>query len=338
MNYPNEIINSSILEIVEHFKNKKKVMLSISGGSDSDCMIDIVLRAKNDYYDILKDVELHFVYFDIGIDNDATREHLKYLENKYNIVVERIIPKLNIPKTCEIYGPPFLTKYVSDVLYRMQQKNFDFKNDGNKDYEYLINKYPTCKSLFKWWCNKYDLPDKPSKFSINATPYLKEFLIENPPNFKISGKCCECAKRKPSLIYEKDIDLKCIGIRKAEGGIRANTKSAYTEASNTFRPIFWFSDKDKALYKHTYNVKNSDCYEVCGFKRTGCSGCPLNSKFKEELDTIKKYETNLYEQCIKTFGNSYDYTVKYKQFKEEMKTLKRQERKLNKELNKTKNL
>ena len=334
MIYPNEIINSSILEIVNHFKNHKKIMLSISGGSDSDIMIDIVLRAVRDYKDLLKDIELHFVYFDIGIDNDATKDHLTYLEKKYNIVVEKIIPDFDIPKTCEVYGSPFLTKYVSDILYRMRIKNFDFKNDGNKTYEELIQKYPKSESLFKWWCNKYDLPDKPSKFSINATPYLKEFLIQNPPNFKISGKCCECAKRKPSLIYEKDIDLKCLGIRKAEGGIRANTKDSYTKANKTFRPIFWFSDKDKAFYKSIYDVRYSDCYEIWKLKRTGCSGCPLNSKFLDEIETVKKYEPNLYKSCIKVFGDSYDYTIKYKQFKEEMKALKRQERKINKQQNK----
>ncbi|MBQ7306905.1 MAG: phosphoadenosine phosphosulfate reductase family protein [Clostridia bacterium] len=333
MNYPNEIISKSVSNIIEHFKDKKRIMISISGGSDSDVMIDIILRAIKDNKNILNDKELHFVYFDIGIDNDATRRHLDYLENKYNIVIERIKPQINIPMTCELYGPPFLTKYVSDILYRLQLKGFDFKNDGNKSFDYLINKYPKSTSLFKWWCDKYDT-EKPSKFSISATPYLKEFLIENPPNFKISGKCCECAKRKPSKLYEKDIEIKCVGIRKAEGGIRANTKDSYTKSNMTFRPIFWFSDKDKALYKSTYNIKNSDCYEVWGLKRTGCSGCPLNSKYNEELATIKKYEPNLYSNCIKTFGKSYEYTEKYKEFKEKMKALKRLERKRNKELSK----
>lgn len=32
--------------------------------------------------------------------------------------------------------------------------------------------------------------------NIEHTPYLKDFLINTPPNFKISNKCCEYSKKK----------------------------------------------------------------------------------------------------------------------------------------------
>ena len=54
-----------------------------------------------------------------------------------------------------------------------------------------------------------------------------------------------------------------------------------------YRPIFWFSDDTKSIYKEHYNLRYSDCYEIWGMKRTGCAGCPFGKRFEEELDLIK---------------------------------------------------
>lgn len=84
-----------------------------------------------------------------------------------------------------------------------------------------------------------------------------------------------------------------------------------------YRPIFWFSDKDKQQYKQFYNLKFSDCYEVYGFKRTGCCGCPFNSKFEDDLKKIKDKEPMLYKAVNNIFGKSYEYTRRYREFKRE---------------------
>lgn len=60
----------------------KKIMCSISGGSDSDVMLDIIHKV-----DIDKKVK--YVWFNTGIEYQATKNHLTYLENKYGIVIER---------------------------------------------------------------------------------------------------------------------------------------------------------------------------------------------------------------------------------------------------------
>lgn len=39
--------------------------------------------------------------------------------------------------------------------------------------------------------------------------------------------------------------------------------------------------------------------------RTGCVGCPFNSKAATELLLIKQYEPKLYKACINVFGDSY---------------------------------
>lgn len=73
--------------------------------------------------------------------------------------------------------------------------------------------------------------------------------MANPPDFPISNKCCEFAKKKPAkrIVKEHDADLDITGIRQAEGGIRsAAFKTCFSECKskgcNTFRPIFWYTD------------------------------------------------------------------------------------------------
>ena len=53
----------------------KNILCSISGGSDSDVMLDIVWRCD-------KDNKVTYVWFDTGLEYQATKEHLQYLEEK----------------------------------------------------------------------------------------------------------------------------------------------------------------------------------------------------------------------------------------------------------------
>lgn len=68
----------------------KNVVCSISGGSDSDILIDIV--AKLD-----ANKKVIYVFFNTGLEYQATKNHLKYLERKYNIKINVINPILPIP-------------------------------------------------------------------------------------------------------------------------------------------------------------------------------------------------------------------------------------------------
>ena len=146
------------------------------------------------------------------------------------------------------------------------------------------------------------------------------------PTSKISNKCCEYAKKKPAklLIKQLDADLEIIGVRKAEGGIRsASYKTCFSESKtkgcNSYRPVFWYTDSDKKAYEEFYNIQHSRCYTEYGLKRTGCVGCPYNPKVTEELEIIKKFEPNLYTAAVNIFGDSYEYTRKYREFQKMMK-------------------
>ena len=202
----------------------------------------------------------------------------------------------------------------------------------------LLEKYPNCKIALQWWCNAYYSPEngvvQMSQFSINRNKWLKEFMVANPPDFKISNKCCEYAKKKPAklLIKKYDADLEIIGVRKAEGGIRsASYKTCFSESKtkgcNSYRPVFWYTDGDKRDYEEMFGVTHSRCYTEYGLRRTGCVGCPFSKHITEELAIIEEHEPNLYKAAVHIFGKSYEYTAKYRAFVKEMKAKEKEEKK-----------
>lgn len=299
-------------------KHHDKIIASISGGSDSDILMDVLTRLDPD------GEKTHFVYFNTGMEYDATKRHLKDLEAKYGRSIEWIPPVLPIPTCCRQYGVPFWSKRVSDYIYRLQRHSFQWEDEP---FDVLIKKYPRCRVAIRWWCNDWPKRDNGSESSFNIAyiPFLKEYMVQNPPRFSISAKCCEKAKKEPAAKYqaEQDFDLICNGVRKAEKGARSEAySSCFTQAStgpDHYRPLFWLSDKDKQDYKTDRQLKNSDCYEVWGMSRTGCPGCPYGKDFEQELELMQKYEPKFYKACLNIFGASYEYTREYLKFREEMK-------------------
>ncbi len=324
--YPNLATVDAMSKCEQVFGQSTNVLISISGGADSDVMLDLIYRQNKDKY---FKCNIHYVFFDTGIEMKATKEHLDFLENKYNIKIERVRAKTPVPLGCKKNGLPFLNKDVSKRIKALQNNNFDFANDGNKTYEELIKKYPRCKSSLDWWCNKKPVGGT-KMYNINKYFMLKEFMVANPPTFIISDQCCYGAKKSTSHLYEKYnlIDLRCVGLRRAEGGARQLAiKGCFSEKkdkTSIYRPIFWFTDKDKKEYEEFYNIVHSKCYTEYGFKRTGCCGCPFNSKFEEELEIIKEHEPMLNLAVNNIFGKSYEYTLAYRKFKKEQRLLRKQ--------------
>ena len=304
----NKAVGKSLLTAYSKLncRGYKKALCSISGGSDSDIVLDIITRFDN--YKIVD-----YVYFDTGLEYGATKEHIRYLEDKYNIKIETIRPKIPIPLSCRIYGQPFISKHVSEMINRLQNHNFKWED---KSFEVLIKEYPNCKSALEWWCNTKPSPSH----NIKQNKLLKEFLIENPPEFSISQKCCKCAKKDLSHDKLKEgYDLNITGIRKSEGGVRATAyKSCFDNTDkgyDNYRPIFWYSDEDKKYYKEFFNITNSKCYTEYGLKRTGCCGCPYGKNNSFELKVLEEHEPKLYKAVTNIFKDSYEYTKLYQEFK-----------------------
>lgn len=314
----NMTVFKSVVKAYHILSVHNNIVVSISGGSDSDVILDLIYRVNSVLHKSVR-----YVWFDTGLEYDATKRHLKYLEEYYGIEILREKAVKPIPLTCKEYGQPFLSKMVSGAISGLQNNGFKWED---RPYEELIQEYPKVKSYIAWWCNKRDTKDFGySMFNIGYNKYLKEFLIANPPTFKIGAKCCKYAKKDVSklILQRYDCDLLVMGIRKAEGGIRSTKyKTCFSDdasACDTFRPIFWYQHEDKEFYENTFSIVHSDCYTKYGMRRTGCAGCPYNRKLVEDLNIIEQYEPNLYRAVNNIFADSYEYTKQYKLFCEKIR-------------------
>lgn len=312
-NIPDDgIIFKSVATIKNKLETHKNVVVSISGGSDSDDMLHLFEMVNKDVGS-----NITYVFFDTGLEYDATYEHIKELESKYNIEIKVIKAKVPIPISCKKYGQPFLNKRVSELIERLQRHNFQWEDEP---LEVLLERYPNCRSALRWWCNDFG---ENSKFNIKYNKNLKEFMILNPPKFLISSKCCKGAKKDVihDFLKENSFDMSCTGVRKAEGGARSSAyKNCFTAGEgddiDQYRPIFFYTNETKKKLEKFYGIKHSKCYTVYGLKRTGCAGCPYGKDFEYELKIMKKYEPKLYKAVCYIFKDSYEYTIKYNEFKE----------------------
>lgn len=122
----------------------RKPVVSISGGADSDIVLDIIHRLDEERKAV-------YVFFNTGLEYQATRRHLDFLEIKYDIKIERIPPVKPIAATVREYGYPFLSKFVSERIRSLQKHGFDFTSTNS--YEQDREHYPKCSSTLKWWHN-----------------------------------------------------------------------------------------------------------------------------------------------------------------------------------------
>lgn len=290
-----------------------KIICTVSGGSDSDVMMDICVKC-----DIEKKID--YVWFDTGLEYQATKDHLNYLEEKYGVNIIRYKAIKSIPLSCRQYGQPFISKQVSEFMQRLQRHNFKWED---KSFEELYSEYPRCKSALQWWCNRnisYSL-------NISGHKWLKEFIIANPPMFNISNKCCKYAKKDVAhkAISDKQYDLNIYGVRKAEGGARSKAyKNCFDDKDNecdNYRPLFYYKDSDKAEYELVFDIVHSKCYTEYGLDRTGCAGCPFGKDFEFELKVIENFEPKLFKAANNIFKDSYAYTRAYRKFRDEMKKI-----------------
>lgn len=309
---PHILIADAFIITSDKVKKYDNIVCSISGGADSDIVLDICSKVD-------PGKKIRYVWFDTGLEYQATKDHLKYLEKKYNVTIEIIKAVQPIPITCRKIGQPFLNKRVSDYIGRLQKYNFKWED---RPFEELFKEYPKCKASLRWWCNNWG---EDSRFNISRYRYLKEYMVANPPTFPISDKCCEFAKKKPVKVFisENNINLNMYGVRKAEGGARSTAyKNCFTDSNggtDEYRPIFWITNDVKRIYEMTYDVTHSDCYTKYGLDRTGCAGCPFGKRFEKELEIIEKYEPKLFKAVNNIFGDSYEYTRNYYKFRKEQK-------------------
>lgn len=316
--------------IMTRLRQHPNAICSYSGGADSDIMIDLIETARKIVPSLPK---VKYVFFDTGLEMKATREHVKATAQKYGVEIKREKPKVNIVNAVRTCGVPFISKIMSQGLSEWQEKNvpmsiadeYDQAEDKAEKRAELKERYPGCESLINFicCCDSKGEPRPDIQLVINSSKYMRDFICENPPDFKISAKCCDYCKKQLAHSVQKDYEMIITGERRDEGGMRSvprkdNTALCFTETSSgqyRLRPLYYVSDKDKAWYKERFGIRYSNAYEVYGLTRTGCCGCPISYKAVEDLEKIRKYEPNVVKAAWNIFGQSYLYRQKYKEYK-----------------------
>lgn len=304
-------INNTLGKMAYYLGNHNSICVSVSGGSDSDIIVHMIATYFREFL-----YKIYFVFVNTGLEYRATLRHLEYLEERYNIKIERV-SGVPIPLAVKKTGVPFVSKNVSEFIGRLQDHGFDF-SDTTVDQG--VEKYGRVRAALRWWCD--DFGDR-SRFNISSKKGLKEILKENGTTVKISCACCKISKKDPLNKFQKqvDADLVITGIRKAEGGARANAyKNCFNPAGkkiawDLYMPLFYWGDKEKAYYKETEGIVYSDCYEVWGMRRTGCVGCPFALNRNEELSMMKKYEPQMHKACMSVFGAAYELADKLEEYR-----------------------
>lgn len=317
--------------IAKRLKQYPKAICSYSGGSDSDILIDLIERTR-----ILFTLPpVKYVFFNTGLEMKAMKDHVKAVAERYEVEIEECRPKIGIVTAARRYGIPFVSKIMSAGLSEWQKKGvplsiaeeYEQAEDKAAKRKELKERYPKCESLinFLCCCNSAGEPRPNIQLVINSSKYMRDFIGEYPPDFKISAKCCDYCKKQVAHQVQKDYDMIITGERRDEGGMRSvprkdNTSLCFTETASgqyRLRPLYYVSDSDKAWYKEHYQIKYSDAYEVYGLTRTGCCGCPISYKAVEDLEKIRPYEPNVVKAAWNIFGKSYEYRQKYNTYKAE---------------------
>lgn len=322
-----------------------RICCSISGGSDSDIVLDLLRRCDPDR-------KVFYFFIDTRLESKYTKEHIDYLQLKYQVKIHRFKAKTPIPLAVRKEGIPFLSKQVSEFLMRLQKYGFEY--DDTDDLEALCEKYCNkldersaeeielgirdngkykkigsgwykgCVSALEWWCNKKSETDD-SMFNINHNTWLKEFLIEEGGvPFRVANKCCKLSKKDTIKEVTEALNpqLSIQGVRKSEGGVRAAAyKSCFNDASShpydEYRPVFWYLDADKKEYDKYCGINHSKLYDY--LPRTGCLGCPFGQDINAELNYASLCEPQMYKAMRFVFGPAYAFTMRYRAFQKEMK-------------------
>lgn len=316
--------------IAKRLREHPNAICSYSGGSDSDIMIDLIERTR----ELFSLPPVRYVFFNTGLEMKAIKDHVRDTAEKYSVEIEECRPKTNIVQATRKYGVPFVSKIMSAGLSGWQKKKvplsiaeeYDDAGDKQTKREELRERYPNCEGTinFLCCCNSAGEPRPNIQLVINSSKYMRDFIAEYPPDFKISAKCCDYCKKQVAHRIQKDYEMIITGERRDEGGMRSvprkdNTALCFTETAGgqyRLRPLYYVSDKDKAWYKECYGIRYSDAYEVYGLTRTGCCGCPISYKAVDDLELIRPYEPNVVKAAWNIFGKSYEYRKKYNEYKQ----------------------
>lgn len=154
-------------KLLEYFGSHEHICISVSGGSDSDCIVHLVCTYFPEFLDKCK-----FVFVNTGLEYDATKRHLCDLEKRYGIEIDKIRGR-SVVTVVRGYGIPILSKQKSKEIC-----------DFIKGMKWATERVLNSRGRYGYTDNQVEL-----------AKYLKSNDI------KVSCKCCDYSKKKPIHTY-----------------------------------------------------------------------------------------------------------------------------------------
>ena len=266
----NELILFDRLEVIKQTIEKygeENFYLAFSGGKDSTIVHYLLDMA-------LPNNKIPRVFSNTGIEYNLVVKFVREREreDKRFVIVS---PKSNIKTTLEKVGYPFKSKDHSNMVHEWQR--------GNR-HTTSMKKY---------------LSEEKSRFTC---PKILRYQFTDDFKLKVSNKCCNEMKKKPSLEWQRlnKRPIVITGMMRDEGGARNHIDCIVTKKDKVvkFHPLSKVNAEWENWFIKQYNVKLCELYyEPYNFKRTGCKGCPFNPTLEEQMTILDKYFPNERKQC-----------------------------------------
>lgn len=96
--------------IAKRLREHPNAICSYSGGSDSDIMIDLIERTRA----MFELPPIKYVFFNTGLEMKATRDHVKYVAEKYHMEVKMHVKRLqkHLQRLIHVRTQENLQKYL----------------------------------------------------------------------------------------------------------------------------------------------------------------------------------------------------------------------------------
>lgn len=248
------------------------VYVAFSGGKDSTVLLDLV-RSKYP--------EVPGVFVDTGLEYPEIKEFVRTFDN-----ITWLKPKMPFHKVIEKYGYPVVSKTVSMSINRFNVG----QTSGVK-----------CTKQYRLYGGKKGVKS-------GVIPKKHHYLLNAP--FKISEKCCDVMKKRPSHIYNKESGRVPFTGEMAKDSNNREIQylktgcNAIAKGNPKSTPLGFWTEQDIWMYLKNYNVSYSKIYDM-GEKRTGCMFCMFGVHMEGEPNRFQRMAISHpkhYKLCMEKLG------------------------------------
>ena len=275
----NKKIDHSVGAIEAFISQTEKVpYVSFSGGKDSTVLLDLARR--------FVDRDIKAVFCNTG---NEYPEIVRFVRSTENATIIRPLKKVR--EVLDNYGFPLISKEQAHGIRQVKTTKSE-KLRSIRLYGTDPKKGHTTGKIADRW----------------------QYLINKP--FMISEKCCDCLKKRPFEIYQKETnEVPIIGVMAGESDQR---KRQYVKRGgcNSFDgkvasyPISIWTDRDVWEYLRKFKVPYCELYDK-GHTRTGCMVCG----FGAHIEKVSRFELlyDLHPKAYQTFMNYTNNGVTYRE-------------------------